>query len=156
MAKRNEIAKKAVDVDAGTVTFTFADGGAPIVLELSKVSESNATRLALHGMSQKAGDSYAGTESIADARESVLGVQEMLYSGEWTTRAPGEPRTAVLAEALARATNRTVDEAKAALAAMDEETRRAVSAHPGVKKARAEMALEKANAELANAPALSI
>lgn len=156
MAKRNEIAKKKIDVDVGTVTFTFADEGAPIVVDLSKVPETNIQRLALHGLSQKCGDSYAGVDSVAEAREAVLGVQEMLYSGEWSTRAPGEPRTAVLAEALARATNRTVDEAKAALAAMDEETRRAVSAHPGVKKARAEMALEKANAELANAPTLSI
>jgi NACalpha-BTF3-like transcription factor len=155
MAKRNEIAKKAVDVDNGTVTFTFADSGAPIVVELSKVSVANQNRLALHGMSQKCGDSYAGAESIPDAREAVLGVQEMLYSGEWSTRAPGEPRVAVLAEALARATGRTVEDAKVALAAMDEDTRKAVSAHPGVKKARAEMALEKANAELAAAPALT-
>lgn len=155
MAKRNEIAKKVVDVDAGTVAFTFADGGTPIVVELSKVSDANQNRLALHGLSQKCGDSYAGAESIADAREAVLGVQEMLYSGEWSTRAPGEPRVAVLAEALARATGRTVEEAKAALAAMDDETRKAISAHPGVKKARAEMALERANAELAAAPALS-
>lgn len=155
MAKRNEIAKKVVDVDAGTVAFTFADNGTPIVVELSKVSDANQNRLALHGLSQKCGDSYAGAESIADAREAVLGVQEMLYSGEWSTRAPGEPRVAVLAEALARATGRTVEEAKAALAAMDDETRKAISAHPGVKKARAEMALERANAELAAAPALS-
>lgn len=155
MAKRNEIAKKTVDVENGTVTIAFADGGDPIVTHLSKVPESNVVRLALHGMSQKEGDSYAGAESIADAREAVLGVQEMLYSGEWSTRAPGEPRVAVLAEALARATGRTVEEAKAALSAMDEDTRKAVSAHPGVKKARAEMALEKANAELASAPALT-
>lgn len=155
MAKRNEIAKKSVDTDNGTVTFAFADGGSPIVVELSKVSDANVTRLALHGMSQKCGDSYAGAESIADAREAVLGVQEMLYSGEWSTRAPGEPRVAVLAEALARATGRTVEEAKTALAAMDEDARKAVSAHPGVKKARAEMALEKASAELASAPALT-
>jgi len=155
MAKRNEIAKKTVDVDSGSVTFTFADEGAPVVVELSKVSDANMTRLALHGMSQKCGDSYAGAESIADAREAVLGVQEMLYSGEWSTRAPGEPRTSVLAEALARATGKTVEAAKAALDAMDDDTRKAVSAHPGVKKARAEIALEKASAELANAPALS-
>jgi hypothetical protein len=157
MAKRNEIAKKAVDVDNGTVTFTFADSGSPIVVELSKVSAAKQTRLALHGLSQKCGDSYAGAESIPDAREAVLGVQEMLYDDnmEWSTRAPGEPRVAVLAEALARATGRTIEEAKAALAAMDEDTRKAVSAHPGVKKARAEMALEKANAELAAAPALT-
>jgi hypothetical protein len=158
MAKRNEVAKKKLDIDAGTVAFIFTDSGAPIVIDLAKISEAKRLRAALLGISHTGGDSYAGCEgNIAEARETVLGFQEMLYddNAEWGVRTPGEPRVAVLAEALARATGRTVEEAKTALAAMDDETRKAIAAHPGVKKARAEMALEKATAELAAAPALS-
>src|SRR3990172_663049 len=146
MAKRNEIAKKSVDLDNGSVTFAFADAGEDITVSLSKVPEANQNRLALHGLSQKCGDSYAGAESVAEARESVLGVQEMLYSGEWSTRAPGEPRTAVLAEALSRAQGITIEEAKKGLEAIDAadkllpETdknkgavRKALNAHPAIR-----------------------
>jgi len=170
MAKRNEVAKKTVDVDNGTVTFAFADNAAPIVVDLSKINAAKQNRLALHGLSQKCGDSYAGAESIADAREAVLGVQEMLYDNdaEWSTRTPGEPRTAVLAEAIARAQGITVEAAKAGLAAIDAAdkalpdsdpnkgaVRKALNAHPAIKIARHELALEKAKADLANAPALA-
>lgn len=170
MAKRNEIAKKVVDVEAGTVTFNFADEGVPVVIELSGLSDAKQQRAALHGISQVAGDSYAGAESVSAARESVLGVQERLYDDaiEWSARGTGEPRTAVLAECIARAQGISIEQATAGLVAIDAadkklaETdaakgavRKALSAHPAIKKARAEIALERATAELANAPALA-
>jgi hypothetical protein len=171
MAKRNEVAKKKLDIDAGTVTWAFADNGQLIVIDLAKISEAKRLRAALLGISHTGGDSYAGCDgNIADARESVLGFQEMLYDDatDWSTRAPGEPRTAVLAEAIARAQSITLEAAKAGLAAIDAAdkllsdtdpnkgaVRKALNTHPAIKVARHELALEKAKADLANAPALA-
>ena len=51
--------KKKIDVEAKTVTFTFEDDSTQ-VLELGNLTPEMQTQLALHGLSQKAGDSYAG------------------------------------------------------------------------------------------------
>ena len=166
MAKRNEIAKVTIDIDAGTATWVFADKGPNVVIDLADISAANTTRLTLHGIKQKGSDSYAGTESVADAREAVLAIQEMLYTGDWSTRAPGEPRQSVLAEAVARAQSITLEAAKKVLADVDAAdalladedknkgaVRKAIMGHPSVKLARAQIAMEKAQKELVNAPA---
>jgi hypothetical protein len=91
-------ATKSVDEAAQTVTFKFADGG-NFVAKLGDMPATIATRLALHGLAQKLGDTYAGDVESAEAE--VRDMYGELANGHWSTRAPGEPRITLLAEAMA-------------------------------------------------------
>ena len=53
------MAKKAVNMETGTITFSFDDGKDPLVFDLSKCPAEMDLPLKLHGASQKIGDSYA-------------------------------------------------------------------------------------------------
>ena len=64
------------------------------------------TRLAMHGYSQKVGDSYAGAETIEESASRAQAVIDQLLAGEWSqarASGTGAPRTTMLAEALSRA-----------------------------------------------------
>lgn len=143
MATRNSLCKKTVDVDAGTVTFEFTNDET-VVFELSSLDEAGLKRAALHGISQKGGDSYAGIKSADDAQKSLVATLEAVEKGEWNTRTPGEPRIGVLVMALARAAGKTEEEAKAVIESLDDDTKKALAKDPAIKKAKAEIALEKA------------
>lgn len=101
------------------VAITFPDDSV-LGLALSKLSAAVVTRLAIHGLSQKLGDSYASASSqenpLAFAKERVKSVIEQLLAGEWRVTAEGGPRVTLLARALARATGQTVDAAVEVLA----------------------------------------
>ena len=112
MAKKNEIAKKSyVDnegdekrsahVAATTIRFTFSDGTVTDILP-SDLPENIVSCATLHGLSQKLGDSYAGAESVSDARESFDTMFERLQGGEWVAeKKAGGPRTSILVDAIA-------------------------------------------------------
>lgn len=105
-----------VDAEAG-VQFVDAAGAVLGAVLLSDLSKDMLARLALHGLSQKIGDSYAGaadaenpTQYIKDAiRETI----QQVVNGEWRVTSPGGIRVSLLARALARATGKTVEEAQA-------------------------------------------
>ena len=86
--------KKQIDVVAGTVTFTFENGLAPLTIRTSEISTDTATHAMLHGLSQKIGDAaaiskteengYTVTEAMR--RAEVEAMMEQLRTGSWNTR----------------------------------------------------------------------
>lgn len=145
---------KQLDLDAKTVEFTFESGDVR-VLDLTRVSEETLLRLALHGASQKGGDSYASAKgNTAEALASLDKVIDNLYAGLWTAgRGEGEakPRTTELAEALARIKGVDIATAVAAVENADEDKRKAWRGHAKVKAVIAQIRAEKAAAKLAKA-----
>lgn len=154
---------KTIDDEKGTITFEFATGENEIV-DVSKLPAEIQRQLMLHGASQKLGDSYSGED--ADKCHAIFsGVRKNLEDGNWSARAGGggSPRISQLAEALAKAANETVEACVAKLSEMDDESKKAVRAHPAVQAALAEIKLAKAQAdaerlkgELGDAPALKL
>lgn len=158
MAKRNALCKKTVDLDAGTVKFTFSDDDV-ITFDLADLDAKGVKRSALHGISQKGGDSYAGVKTVDEAKKILITTLSAVEKGDWTTRTPGEPRTIVLVAALARAAGKTEEEAQAVIDeiknAVDsdmteeenadrvKETLKALNNDPAIKKAKLDIASEK-------------
>lgn len=158
------MAKKATKKIEGTaVVITFEETGDNLSVDLKDLKPEIVERLALHGLSQKLGDSYAGAEAN-EAFDKAAGVAKDLAEGNWTTRvAAGGPRSTQLAEALAAATGKSLEEAVAKLEDMDDEQKKALRSHPQIKAELARIKAEKAaaaaakaNAEVADAPALTI
>ena len=71
--------KKTIDINALTVSFSFADGGVR-VYDLNELPEAIKDRLMLHGAAQKLGDSYAGRDDHEDCTENVW---SNLMEGNW-------------------------------------------------------------------------
>lgn len=136
-----KIAKKEIS-EVGVV-FKFEDGKDFTAL-LDGIPQEIVNRLALHGMSQKLGDSYASAMSIKEAREGVTALYNALKEGSWTLRGESGPRITVWVQALARAAKVTEEEALKKWDEMKEEDRKALKNHPGMKAAKAEIDLEKA------------
>lgn len=156
--------------DGAAVAITFPDESI-LALGLEKLSEAVVTRLAVHGLSQKLGDSFAGAASednpLTYAKERVAAVIEQLLAGDWRVTGVGGPRVTLLARALARATGQTVEAAVEVLtdkeAELDNgETKKAdnpwkqwqasLRGQPAVKAATSEIKLEDAKKAAATAP----
>ncbi len=121
------------------------------VFEVSKVGDAVRERLALHGASQKIGDSYASAGAEADPLAAAkLAVKEtiaQLYAGTWRVNAGGGPRVNDLAVALARVTGQPLegeDGTIADVATMSDEDKKVLRAKPKIKAALAQIAAEKA------------
>lgn len=142
--------KKQIDADAKTITFTFENGDSA-TYNLGDLSPEIQTRLALHGLSQKLGDSYASAKDEAPAR--VAGVWETLSKGEWTSRSEGgAPRVTQLARAIAQVMGAPIEGVVAKLADMEADQKKAIAASPDVAAALAEIKLadlQKRKEELA-------
>lgn len=157
------MAKKTVSVETKSVVFEFGEAGS-VVFDLSKVSDEMLTQLALHGASQKGGDSYAGAKTATDgtsidpdewARNECQRVVEQIYAGEWTVRrASGGPGITDLARALAEVMP-DVTEAEAAerLAEASKEDKAALRKHPAVAAVLQRLKAERAAAKLEQAEA---
>lgn len=160
------MAKKTIDRENNTVTFDFGDAGTE-VFELDNMSDEIKTALALHGASQKIGDSYAGAKSAVEdtdtdpndwAKGQAAGVIGQLVAGDWTVRTPGSAKSSDLAIALSEAVGAPLEDCIARLADADKDEKKALRAHPKVKavleRLRAERATKKqAAAEAAAATA---
>jgi hypothetical protein len=149
-------ATKTINEEATILTFNFADEGVEdLVADIGQMSEGILQKLAMHGFSAKLGDSYAGSENAAEARSCAERVLEELAAGNWTTRVAGVsgPRVTQLAEALVRvATARgktlTLEKAVEALAAMPDAQKTALRSAGEIKKALAEIKIERLEKEV--------
>lgn len=130
MAKTKK-ATKVVDTEKRTVKFTFTDGTS-FVAELDKMDEGMVSRLALHGLAQKLGDTYAG--DVESPEHEVRGMFEELASGEWSTRKPGEARTALVVEAMSRLLKISIADAQARWDDADDEAKKDTRNDPRVKR----------------------
>ena len=157
------MAKKATKgIEGDVLTITFEDGNV-LTTDLNNIPAEIQSRLAMHGLSQKLGDSYAGAET-EEAFGKASGVAEDLLAGNWSTRvAASGPRSTQLAEALAAATSQPLEAAAAKLETMDDDQKKRLRAHPSIKMelakikaTKAAAAAEKALADAADAPALEL
>lgn len=126
------------------VTISFIDG-TKIEMGLSDMPDNMTDRLAIHGLLQKLGDSYASADDVPSAIERCQSVAEALRRGEWTVGRASTGGT-ILAEALAKATGRTVEDATAAIAKLSDADKAAMQKHPAVKSALAEIRAARAKA----------
>lgn len=129
----------------------------PVVhtFDLSKVSPAILIRLALHGASQKIGDSYAGAKDsgedpIAYADAAVQETIKQLYEGRWTvTRtSSGAPRVSILVQAYAKVKGISIDEALEVIGGLEADEKTTLSKNKKIAAAiagiRAEQALARA------------
>jgi hypothetical protein len=138
--------------EAIALIFRFANGH-EVAVKPSELKPDIVICAALHGLSQKGGDSYAGVSTIAQSIEKCEALFENLKEGVWINRADGAIRTTVLAEALHRAKGDkypTVEEAAEAITEWNAEKRKAVldpaKGVPQLIAAYAEIQAERAKA----------
>jgi len=135
------IAKKLVD--ESSITFIFADETSETI-ELEFFSEAIINRAALHGFSQKLGDSYSGITEVAEAKLAMHGVLAALKAGDWNRK--GGSTGGKWVEALARATGETIERTLEAWDKMTDEVKAATKKHPDLIKVLREIELERAQA----------
>ena len=114
--------------DAIALMIRFANGH-EISVAPSELKSDIVVCAALHGVSQKIGDSYAGSKTVDEAIEKAEALVENLLEGTWINRAEGAVRTTVLAEALHRAKGDkypSIELAAVAIKEWDAEKRKAV------------------------------
>jgi hypothetical protein len=146
----SKIAKKVVG--ESDVTLAFADG-VKLVAQLANIPQDIVNRLALHGLSQKLGDSYASAGekgwSISDCRDEAQRVLDNLIGGVWAAKGGGTGVT-ILAEALARVAGKAIDEAVDVITGLSDDQRKALEKDARIKAAmldiKAERAKERAEA----------
>lgn len=134
--KRVPKASKSINIENGTVTFEFADGDKPLVVQAKDFPREVQAHATLHGFSQKIGDAYAGAESPEDARNLALAVVEQLKTQGWTQpRASGGGGSGVtiLVDALARATGQDRAKCSEVVSKLDPEQQKALKKRPEVK-----------------------
>lgn len=145
----SKIAKKVL-VDGG-VRFEFADGS-EMVAKLRDLPQEIVDRLAIHGLSQKIGDSYAGANdkgwSVADCRDQALNVLNNLIDGVFN--AGGGSTGGILAEAVAALTGKDLDEVREVIRAMSEDQVKALRKRVDVKAEVARIQAERAQARAAS------
>lgn len=153
------MAKKTVDLEAKTVTFDFGDGNLE-VFELSKCSKAMVIQLALHGGSQKVGDSYASAKKIcADtdidpnewSRSQAASVVGQIYEDDWTVRTAGAGTITDLTIALAEAAGCTVEDATTRLAEIEKDERASLRKHPDIAAVLTRIKAERATAKAKDA-----
>ena len=150
--------KKAVNVEARNVVFTVepkteGESATVITFDLSKVSPEILARLALHGASQKIGDSYAGAKEsgedpVAYATAAINDTIKQLYEGSWSVgrTGTGAPRTSLLVQAYAQVKGITLEEAQEVIGGLNDEEKKVVQAAKKVAAAIAAIRAEQAAA----------
>ncbi len=153
---RSSVAKKTVNLEERTVTFDFGDVG-QVTFDLNKCTADNVLRHALHGASQKHGDSYSGCAGDATAAfelctKSITQVEG--DAGKWTDRKAGVPGLpSVFIEAVQRQQftihdrNFTFDEVRAKLEAKTDAQCKALKQNVKLAAIMAEIRAERAEAK---------
>jgi hypothetical protein len=132
----------------GEIQFQFEDSTVQ-TLNILALSPEIQFRLAIHGASQKGGDSYAGAKAeenpLAFAKASVKEVIDQLVANQWrSTREGGGPRISDLAVAFSRVANATIEAAMEYVGSLDEAATKDLRNKPKVKAALAQIKAEKA------------
>lgn len=165
--------KKKADEVANVINWDFGNGkaaegdqpGTPSTtarFELARVNEVMKTRLALHGASQKIGDSYANAKEASDpiayAIEACNDTIAQLYAGEWSQGRTGDgiKRSSDLATALHRVSvaqgkPKTEEAWTAYLATLDDAAKKALRAKPAIAVMLLEITAERAAEKLRKA-----
>jgi hypothetical protein len=154
---RNSIAKKSVNTENGSVTFNFSNGKTATV-SLFDFDSAMYQRFALHGMSQKFGDVYAGIKDPNEAFAAFQETVEAAKAGDWRQTAErtgdgGAIIDAILRVRQAAGSDISRDEVVTKWSGYDEATQKKVRSHPDIKAALAQIAAERAAERAAKAEA---
>ena len=153
-AKVKFLAKK-VDEAARRVKCVLGNGVC-VEVGLDELKPEIVTRLALHGLSQKLGDSAASfskEENFHGAFGAMQGTADNLLQGVWAAK--GGSGTSDLAQAIAELQDIEIEEAEAAIARMDEDTLKEFKSHPEIKLKIAEIQKARLAAQVDKAPSLA-
>lgn len=146
-----EATADAPSMPTGIITFTFDDKSTES-FDLSKVNDATKLRLAMHGASQKIGDSYAGANAadnpVEYAKTAVRETIKDLYAGSWRAASGGGPRVSDLAVAFSRASGKPLDACVAFVNGLDDDNKKALRNKAKVKIELAKITAEKAAARL--------
>jgi len=149
-----QFCKKTISIEDGTVTWLFGNGKS-YSISLDEIPEATQTHCALHGISQKGGDSYASAGGDYAFAESALvttlgnlrnGTFNAVRQSDGSSKGNGE-----LAAALVRLNAATMEEATALLETASDEVKKALRTNPEVKVALADIRAEKARERAAKA-----
>lgn len=123
-----------------------------LVCDWRALSDDIRKSLMLHGLKQKVGDAAAGADTIREAQMAMAQVVNNLTAGVWGTRSQG---SSILAEAMAKVTGCTVEEAMEALSKVDEEKVKEIRKRPDIKLAETQIKAERLKAKVTeDAPSL--
>lgn len=148
---RIQVAKKDYDTETASFNIVFANGNKREVI-ITDLPQEIQLNLALHGLSQKLGDSYASVKGdVGLAEQKFDAVLKQLMNGEWAAKREGEGASKVteLAEAIARIKNVPIEKANAAVAQATDEQIKGWKANASVKAVIAQIRAEKAQARAA-------
>ena len=146
-----KIAKKVVSADS--VTFEFANGK-QVVATLEGLTPEIVNRLALHGLSQKVGDSYSSNEGPDDAVLKAQSAYDNLKQGDWNAKGSGIG--SLLVRAVAKITGKEVEEVAALLDKMEDEKKKALQKRADVKLAMAELKMADLQSKASDAAPLEL
>ena len=132
------IANKRPSADG--VQFVFVNG-TKLDCNVGDLPQEMIERLAVHGIAQKVGDSYASAESVEEALGNAKSVWENLKAGQWATKAA---RGGKYVEALHRVTGKPYEDCLEAWQGMTDKQKADLRKHPGIKKAIADIEVENA------------
>jgi len=137
---RNSYAKKIIDLKDQSVTWNWSDGSSDQI-HLSDFPTDIITRLALHGLAQKGGDSYSSVNTLAEAQKAFKNTLLALRDGEWNLK--GEGRTSYLVRAISRLTERSIAEVMETVSRLSKADKRKLEKDPKVAKAILEIKREE-------------
>lgn len=139
----------------GAIRFVLGNG-LEVRAVLAEIPKGVQEQLMMHGLSQKVGDSAAGFSKATDYSGAFGAMQQVvdnLLAGQWSTRGQGGG-ISDLVQAIAELRNVDLEQAQAAVDAMDEEQLKKVAAHPAVKAKVADIKAERLKKAAENAPDL--
>lgn len=140
MARIN-VAKKSVVADERKVSVVFSNGKA-VEVGLADLSPEMVERLALHGLSQKLGDSYSGSGGdVMLAQGLCEATKDALLKGDWSQR--GEGDGGMLADALAELTGQDLTTVRAKVAELSKEQKEGLKKRKDVKAVMARIKAER-------------
>lgn len=143
---RSSKASKSIEGNVLTVEFN-SDSVDNLAVDLTSLPSEIQTQLALHGLSQKIGDSYAGVETVEEAAAAAKGTLEALQNGTWSAGRSGGssgPRITDLARAVAELKGIEVEAAVETISSLDDDRRKALRNNPQVKAKLAEISAKRA------------
>ena len=129
-------------VNAASVGFSFANDETR-EFALDGLSQDIINRLAVHGLSQKIGDSYASSLTVAAAVEKADATYAMLKAGDWALKREGGTG-GVWIEAIARVQGIELSQAATVFDKLDEAQKKGVKGNPRVKAAKLAIDAERA------------
>lgn len=132
-----KVTKKVSDTG---VIFSFASGDV-LTCDVADIDTDIMERLAIHGISQKVGDSYAGIPDVVESYNTAKAVWNNLLNGLWAVKASRGGR---LVDALHRVTGKPLELCQEKVSGMDDDTKKLLLKRADIKKALADMAAEAA------------